>query len=140
MRRRWEWLLFLKIRMNFTNNFFLRYKIKIRRIWFDLEVHNTRFEIVHIKAVNNLVVLAVSRWSDINNFPIQGAWKLGKAFESNIEMEGCQYVSWVVSYSDIVNMKLGHCDLFSRFLLCYYLFYFKFIHNFTFTNHSFFFI
>lgn len=129
-----------KINQNFTNNFLLRNQIKIWRIWLSLKVHDSRFEVVHVKAVNNLIVLAVSGWTDINNFPIQGSWKLGKALESYVKLERCQYISWVISDNDVVNMNLGHYGLFSRFALYYYYFTSNLYSFFTLINFTFYFL
>ena len=73
-----------------------------------MEVHDTRGEIVHVKAIDDLVVLVVAGRSDVNNFPVDGAWELREALESDVEVEGVSGTAGVVSNSDIVDMELGH--------------------------------
>jgi hypothetical protein len=73
-----------------------------------LEVHDTRGEIVHVKAIDDLIVLVVAGRSYVNNFPVDGAWELREALESDVEVEGVSGTAGVVSNSDIVDMKLGH--------------------------------
>ena len=73
-----------------------------------MEVHDTRGQIVHVKAIDDLVVLVVAWGSDVNYFPVNGAWELGEALESDVEVEGVTDTAGVVSNSDIVDMELGH--------------------------------
>ena len=83
-------------------------EIKVGRVGLNLEVHDTRGEIVHVKAIDDLVVLVVAGRSDVNNFPVDGAWELREALESDVEVEGVSGTARVVSNSDIVDMELGH--------------------------------
>lgn len=120
MKLRSRWLWYLRNKQIFTNDLFLRDKTEIRRIWLYLEIHNTRLEIIHIKAIDYLIVLTVCGRTDINDFPIKSTLEFSKAFEGDIELERCQNISRIITNSNIVNMNLSHCDLFSRFTIDYY--------------------
>lgn len=70
---------------------------------------------VHVEAVDDLVVLAVAGRSDVNDFPVQGAGEFSEALEGDVELERGQNIGRVVPYSDIVYMQLCHSK-FSRLL------------------------
>ena len=70
-----------------TNDFFLGNERKIRRVGLNLEVHYTGRKVVHIKAIDNLIMLVVAGRSNVYDFPVNGTWEFGKALESYIELE-----------------------------------------------------
>ncbi len=91
-----------------TYDFFGRNEVEVGRVGFDLKVHDARGQMVHIEAINNLIVLVVAGRADVNDFPVDGPGELSEALESDIEVERVHNTTGIVSNSDIVNMKLGH--------------------------------
>lgn len=86
----------------------MRDEIEVGGAGINLEVHDTTAQMVHIKGIDKLVVLIVAGRSNVNDFPVDGAWKFAKAFEGDVEVEGVSDAAGVVSDSDIVYMELGH--------------------------------
>lgn len=94
--------------MKGTYDLILGNEIEVGGIGLNLKVHDAWSQMIHVETVDDLIVLAIAWRPDVYYFPIQSSWQIGKALESNVELERCEYVSWIVSHSDIVNMKLGH--------------------------------
>ena len=67
---------------------------------------------VHIEAVDDLIVLVVAGGPNVNDFPVQGTGQFSKTLESDVELERRQNIGRVVSNGDIVYMKLGHSNIF----------------------------
>ena len=67
---------------------------------------------VHIEAVDDLIVLVVAGRPNVNDFPVQGTGQFSKTLESDVKLERRQNIGRVVSNGDIVYMKLGHSNNF----------------------------
>ena len=107
MKPRWWWLWFLYEMMD-TNDFFLRDLIKVRAVRLDIELHDSRSDVFHIKWVNKLIWVRIVGGTDVDDFPVESAWKGGEAFEGDVEGEGVEDFGGVVPDDDVVDVYLCH--------------------------------
>lgn len=69
---------------------------------------------VHIEAIDDLVVLVIGGWADVDDFPVQSTRELGEWFKGDVELEWREDIGWVVTHGDVVDMELSHL------LICYF--------------------
>jgi hypothetical protein len=60
-------------RLSITHNFLLGDEVKVRRTRFDVELHDSSLEVVHVKRVDDLIAIWIVGRADIDDFPVEDA-------------------------------------------------------------------
>lgn len=93
------------------DNILLQNFRKIRWVRVSIEGHYSWLYIIHIELINDLIIGRISGWAEVDELPVEGAWKIDETFEGDFELEGTEDRGRVIVDEDVVYVNLGHIDI-----------------------------
>ena len=81
---------------------------EIRRIGISIERHIPGCQLIHVEFIDDLVKLGIIGGAEINDPPVESAWEVLEALQTDFKLHWAKDGGRVILNDDIVNLHLSH--------------------------------